>query len=334
MLTSKNRLALFFGLVLSIGVLAVPMPMSTKRMVKRHTPALLEERQEQEMACNGRAELCDRKYGNITTLGTHDSFAFSENPFALSRTQEVGILAQLELGARLLQAQGRMKNGVLHFCHTSCILFDGGSVEDYLLTVKAFLEKNPNEVVTFVFTNPEEHSVDEVWRPIFESTGIANMSYIPPQPVMSRDDWPTLRELITADKRILLFIDKGADNRTHPEREYILPQFKMMWEDPYNPTDASFPCSVDRTQGPLPPTDQLNLINHNLNFDLLPFFHPGFKIPNRLYTPRSNGIPSIYSHAMNCAAIMNEKNPNFVLTDFTNVGQAMAAVNYLNGFGM
>jgi hypothetical protein len=74
------------------------------------------------------------------------------------------------------------------------------------------------------------------------------------------------------------------------------------------------------------------LINHNLNFDILPFFHPGFKIPDRLNTPRTHGIYSIFTHAMNCAAIMNEKNPNFVLTDFTNVGQAMASVNFLNGF--
>lgn len=34
------------------------------------------------MVCNGHAELCDRKYGNVTFLGAHDSFAFSPNPIA------------------------------------------------------------------------------------------------------------------------------------------------------------------------------------------------------------------------------------------------------------
>lgn len=285
-----------------------------------------------EMACNGHPELCDKKYGNVTFLGSHDSFAFSPSILALSRTQEVNLTAQLNHGSRLLQAQSHMKDGVLHFCHTSCGLFDGGSVEDYLLLVKQWLVENPYEVLTFIFTNPELHSVTDVWKPIFEKTGIADYAYVPPQPVMGRDDWPTLREFITTGKRVIIFLDKGADKRATPEQDYILPEFKMVWEDPYNPTDASFPCTVDRTAGPLPPTDQLYLINHNLNFDLMPFFKPGFKFPDRLNSLRTNGIYSIYSHALNCAAIMNNRNPNFVLTDFSNVGQAMAAVDFLNGF--
>lgn len=76
------------------------------------------------MLCNGRSELCDRKYGNVTFLGAHDSFAHSPNPFArkcscassisatnppaVSRTQEVPLTEQLNLGARLLQAQSHM----------------------------------------------------------------------------------------------------------------------------------------------------------------------------------------------------------------------------------
>jgi hypothetical protein len=328
-----NRLALFLGVFLSfwagLGALAAP---ASSRMVRRHERVLLAERQNEEMVCNGRSELCDRKYGNVTFLGAHDSFAHSPNPLALSRTQEVPLTDQLNHGARLLQAQSHMAGGKLHFCHTTCGLFDGGLVEDYLRTVKTWMDKNPNEVITFIFTNPGNVSVSEVWKPLFEKTGMDKLAYIPPSPVMSRDDWPTLREFITSGKRLIVFLDKGADNRVNPEQEYILPQFKMVWEDPYNPTDASFPCTVDRTAGPLPPTDQLYLINHNLNFDILPFFKPGFKIPDRLNSPRTNGIYSIYSHALNCAAIMNNKNPNFVLTDFTNVGQAMASVNFLNGF--
>lgn len=329
-----NRLSLFFGVFLSLwacmGALAAPSV--SGRMVKRHERNLLAERQNQEMVCNGRAELCDRKYGNVTFLGAHDSFAFSPNPFAISRTQELPLLDQLNLGARLLQAQSHMFNGNLHFCHTTCGLFNGGSVEDYLRIVKSWMDKNPNEVLTFIFTNPELHSVEDVWKPLFEKTGMDKLAYIPPVPVMTREDWPTLREFITSGKRLIVFLDKGAENRAHPEKDYILPQFKMMWEDPHNPTDASFPCSVDRTAGPLPPTDQLYLINHNLNFDILPFFKPGFRVPDRLNSPRTNGIYSIYSHALNCAAIMNNRNANFVLTDFTNVGQSMAAVNFLNGF--
>ncbi|KAJ6562972.1 PLC-like phosphodiesterase, partial [Mycena sp. CBHHK59/15] len=91
-------------------------------------------------------------YSNVTSIGSHDSFAFSEDPFALARDQEVDFPTQLGLRIRLLQAQAHMNNGVLHFCHASCALFDGGAVVDYLKNVKTFLDANPNE------ESPTSHS--------------------------------------------------------------------------------------------------------------------------------------------------------------------------------
>lgn len=106
-------------------------------------------------ACNGRSEYCARKFSEVTFLGAHDSFATSTNPFALSRNQRISLSDQLSMGIRLFQGQGHARDGTVHLCHTSCMLFDGGSVQDYLTTVKAFLDVNPNEVVTILFTNPE-----------------------------------------------------------------------------------------------------------------------------------------------------------------------------------
>lgn len=357
-----SRVTLYLAAILVMlcqisGLLAAPVPLSyaerdvdgmDAEVARRDSSevgarsehdAWLQERQTTDevasdtMKCNGHPELCNRKYGNVTFLGSHDSFADSPHWFALSRTQEVNLETQMRMGARMLQAQGRMTNGQLHFCHTSCILFDGGSVESYLLRVKKFMDANPHEVFTFVFTNPEEHSVEKIWKPIFEKTGMDKLAYIPPTPVMTRDDWPTLRELIDTGKRVIVFLDKGADERKEPEKEYILPQFKMMWEDPHNPTDAAFPCTVHRgTEGPLLPTQKLNLINHNLNIDLLPI-GKGFRLPDRLNSPRTNGYKSIMHHALGCAAdVMEDRNPNFVMLDFMDIGHGMEAVDVLNGF--
>jgi hypothetical protein len=168
-------------------------------------------------------------------------------------------------------------------------LFDGGKVEHYFKKVKSFLDRHPNEVVTIIIANPENVSVVDVWQPIFESTGLANMSYTPPQPSMSRDDWPTLKEMLDAGTRLVAFMDKGADPTSVP---YILPQFDMMWEDEFDPTKPNFPCKVDRTAGSLSPDQKLNLINQNLNHDLLPFGNIGLKIPDRLDSPRTNSVHS------------------------------------------
>jgi len=54
------------------------------------------------------------------------------------------------------------------------------------------------------------------------------MAYVPPQPVMSRDDWPTLGEMIESGKRVVIFMDKGAD----PAVDFILPEFQMVRPTP------------------------------------------------------------------------------------------------------
>jgi hypothetical protein len=43
-----------------------------------------------DMLCNGHAALCDRKYGNTTFLGSHDSFAVSTSVFARTLSQIFG----------------------------------------------------------------------------------------------------------------------------------------------------------------------------------------------------------------------------------------------------
>lgn len=277
--------------------------------------------------CNGHAELCDRSYGNITFFGSHDSFAFSEDPFALARDQEVDITSQLNLGVRLLQAQSHMKDGQLHFCHTSCALFDGGTVLSYLQKVNTWLLANPSEVLTLLFTNPEGVSLPNVWDPAFEQSGVKDLVYTPPTVPVKQGDWPTLGDLINSNKRVIVFLDAGADtDRSVP---YILPEFEMIWETPFSQTDPTFPCSVDRIAGPLSTSDHMYMINHSLNKNLL---DTGIIVSDPLDAGSTNGVGSIMANAAGCAPLAANRSPNFVLLDFVNLGQGLEAVDQLNGF--
>ncbi|KAF6751921.1 PLC-like phosphodiesterase [Ephemerocybe angulata] len=281
--------------------------------------------------CNGRSELCDRRYGNTTFLTAHNSFGFSSNPLALARNQEVDVQSQLNLGARTLQGQAHLENGQLRFCHTNCLLFDGGLVVDYLKTVKAFLDANPFEVFTFIFTNPDMASIPGVWKPIFDEAGITPLAYVPPTRPMKRNDWPTLRELIDSNKRVIVFLDAGADGSAGGVVDFILPQFQMIWEDPFSPKDSNFPCKIDRTAGPLSNDEHLHLINHNLNVDILPGSSEVL-VSDYAHAPRTNGQTSILAHANGCAPLSQGRAPNFVLLDFVNVGEGKKTVDRLNGF--
>ena len=55
--------------------------------------------------------------------------------------------------------------------------------------------------------------------------GLAEMAYVPPQTPMMRQEWPTLRQMLDSGKRLVFFIDKGADEGVVP---YILPEFTMV----------------------------------------------------------------------------------------------------------
>lgn len=96
---------------------------------------------------------------------------------------------------------------------------------DYLKNVKGWLDSNPNEVLTFVFTNPEGKSPKDVWDPAFVNSGIAPLAYIPPAKPLKQSDWPTLGQLIDSGTRVVVFLDSGANGG---EVEYILPEFTMV----------------------------------------------------------------------------------------------------------
>jgi len=317
------RLSIFFRTILALsvisGTLTVTLPQSPTRR--------------QATVCNGQAALCDRPYGNTTFFGSHDSYAFSTDPLALARTQEVNITAQLDLGVRFLQAEGHLNDGVLHFCHTSCLLFDGGSVVDYLQEVKTWLDQNPNEVLTFLFTNGDGLSVSGVWEPAFVAAGIDTIAYIPPVNVletpMTRSQWPTLGEMINSGLRVVTFMDfgAGANGTDGTPVDYILPEFTMLWEPPFDSTDPTFPCSVNRTSGPLSTVQHLNMLNHNLDVNIL-----GILIPDVAAASTTNGVASILEDANGCAPLAGGVAPNFVMLDFVNIGEGLQAVNQLNGF--
>lgn len=68
------------------------------------------------------------------------------------------------------------------------ILFDGGTVQDYLSTVNTWMRANPNEVLTFIFTNPDGASLTELWDPAFQNSGIADLLYVPPSVPVKQSD--------------------------------------------------------------------------------------------------------------------------------------------------
>ncbi|KAA6410047.1 MAG: hypothetical protein FRX48_06661 [Lasallia pustulata] len=239
-------------------------------------------------ACNGHPALCARQYSNITQIGTHDSAFIGALP---QDNQDQPLTTQLNAGIRFLQAQTHVNPfGTLSLCHTSCYLLDAGSLTSYLSTVKTWLDANPSEP-----------------RPLHLTA------------------WPTLQDLITANTRLVFFLDYGASPPTYP---YILDEFAYFFETPYDTTDPAFAeCTLDRPPD-ASPDGRMYIINHFLDVSFL-----GVEVPDNAADATTNaatGVGSVGAQADLCVG-MYGRAPKGVLVDFWEKGSVLEAQDRLNG---
>ena len=140
------------------------------------------------------------------------------------------------------------------------------------------------------------------------------MAYVPSFTTTPGDtlDWPTLGSMISSGKRVVLFLDSGADQSIV---DYILPEFTYIWETPFDQTNHSFPCVVNRPPSLVGqfPTGRMSLVNHFLDTELT----GNILIPDTAalnVTNSVSGFGSLGLQVQECAAIYG-RNPNFLLVD-------------------
>ncbi|EAU92752.2 hypothetical protein CC1G_01797 [Coprinopsis cinerea okayama7 len=254
-----------------------------------------------QAVCNGHAELCERGYGTLAYVGTHNSYAVDVNNF----TQ------QLNDGVRMLQMQAHDESGVIKLCHTDCRLYDGGTLENYLRTVKTWLDANPNEVLSLLIVNSDNVPAAR-YAEVYANTGMDVVSYSPPTSPLPALEWPTLGSLIGSGQRVITFLSTTAN----PEIPYLIDQFPNVWETKFNVVDQSnFDCQVDRSRGD--PSTSLFLINHYL--DKLVLGQPVPDLDKLDATNAVSGFGSLGAHVETCRAVQGRP-PNFLLVDFYEYG--------------
>ncbi|KAF8632996.1 hypothetical protein AX15_001593 [Amanita polypyramis BW_CC] len=274
--------------------------------------------------CNGHAELCNRGYGNVSFVGAHDSYAIGPTT-TLGANQDQNITRQLDDGIRMLQMQAHLQNNQIYLCHTSCAIQNGGSLHDYLTTVKAWLDNNPNEVLTLLIVNVENLQASQ-YDSVFKTAGLDTISFVPQSTPLQASQWPTLGSMIDSGKRLVTFLDNGADT-SYP---YLLDEFTQIWETAYDVTNLPFDCSVNRTKGDS--STQMYLINHFLDTLLLNQDVPDVSRLN--VTNSASGTGSLEEQASTCTTQLGRA-PNFMLVDFYEFGNGsvfQVAAN-LNGVG-
>jgi hypothetical protein len=301
--------------------------------------------------CNGSAALCDLRLDEVTFAGAHNAMSnqsspdwmFPHHPAGISTMLEDGIRAlaidihygipggvriKTELrglsGGKLHEAIGdeqgaiaeRIRNTLVggaegeprpYFCHGFCEL---GAYEPLptLEAVRDFLVSHPDEVIIVII---EDYTTVEDLVTLFDRAGLTPLVFRGPAPAA----WPTLRELIESQQRVIVFLESGRAGAP-----WLMPTAGQIQETPYTfkkPEDFSCVPNRGGTRG------ALFLMNHWIETTPTPK-------PSNAEIVNARDV--LLRRALQCQA-ERQKKPNILLVDFYRAGDVVGVAAELNGIG-
>ena len=257
--------------------------------------------------CNGSFQLCDKKYNEVAFLTTHNAFNSSEDNFQFPN-QTYNILNQLNAGVRGLMIDVYDNNGTPMVYHSFSIL---GSIplQDIFNDIKSFLDLNTNEIVTLILEcYIDANSIENV----LQQSLLNNYLYSKD----SQSNWATLDEMITSNKRLIIFSDQNDASSSQSWYHYV---WDYAVETHFSVSDINdFSCEYNRGDS----INDLFIFNHFLTDDLF-----GYGLYNESLIVNSN--PFFIDRVTSCWQSKN-KFPNFLTVDFVELGDAQTVVNQIN----
>ena len=330
--------------LLAVGLIAAAVFFLRSPEALPKTPAFTD-------ACNGDRALCDRRLDQVVFPGAHNSMSAAEFDGWMFPNQELGSVAVLGHGIRALLFDvhygtpigDRVKTEILdekasratfeaaigkeavdaamrirdrltgpptgpraaYLCHGFCEL---GAVPlvTMLEGVRDFLVENPGEVLVFVI---EDYVTPADVEASFRASGLERFVY---RGGVSAP-FPTLREMIDSDQRLVVFGEKDA--RGVP---WYHPAFETIQETPYKfLTPEEFSCRANRGAAAAP----LFQVNHWI--ETTP-------------TPRPSNAAIVNAHEFLLARARKcqeerGKLPNILAVDFAMTGDVVGVAAELNG---
>lgn len=254
--------------------------------------------------CNGAASLCDRRFNEVAYATTHNAFAVDAENFG-APNQSRSMRQQLDDGVRGLMLDVYTDQNRTYLCHGFCSL-GRRLLSDGLCEVTKFLDEHPTEVVSIIFESYV--GADDVERSFTESGLIERVR---PQAVGA--PWPTLREMIARDQRVVVFTDREGG-----ARPWYLNVWAHAWETPFSARTPSEldTCMMNRGDRANP----LFIFNHFLTNPLA----------SRELAMMVNPNPFLLARAQRCQRETGAL-PNFITVDYYDIGDALSVTRTLNG---
>jgi hypothetical protein len=277
---------------------------------------------EQDRSIGGQLEdgvrglLFDTHYADRLENGRVRTFFESRKDLDLIKDQDGVSDADFEAALRIrdrLGFRGKGKRG-MYLCHTLCEL-GATPLSTGLEDIHDFLVTHPSEVVVVV--NQDYVTPADFVKAVGDA-GLARYAFTPP----ADGDWPTLREMIEADQRLVLLAENhaGAAPWYQPAYERLTEETPYSFPRPSLLTaESHLPASCEPNRGPK--TAPLFLINHWVSTDPAPKPSDADKV---------NAYAPLLARARECDRIRHHL-PNLLAVNFYKRGDVFRVVDTLNG---
>ncbi len=258
-------------------------------------------------ACNGRPELCERRYDEVVFPCTHNAFAAREAGFKqVNANQNHPIGQQLADGVRCMMLDVSLDGDEAAMCHGPCSF--GRLVHlEVADEIAGFMTDHPDEVLTIIYQDDieQEYIVADL-----ELAGLTALAYVH----ASGEPWPTLGAMIDSNRRVVVTAESGA-----PPPDWYHHVWDLTWDTPYTfHSTQEFSCALNRGAQ----DNDLFLVNHWISTE--------FDTPSEADAKLVNVYDVLHARAAGCQTETGQL-PNFVAVDFYDHGDLFAVVDALNG---
>jgi hypothetical protein len=276
--------------------------------------------------CNGHANLCDRSVSDILFATVHNAASTFADGVFLFPNHENSLEDALVAGYRGINVDIGVCGDTIRLVHGLCALGYREIVPTFSNIVR-FLQENTNEVIIMPVQIDNDVGGDVTLQEIDNILqlvpGMKEIMYNHPSDATS---WPTLRELITANTRILFFVYNGercygaeatvsCPVGIHDWFQYA-GESEFQFETPDQLiNDKAYACAITRGGSGLLDFYGVNVFT---------------TIPRKRNCEELNTQANLESHLSSCSSLTGQTIVNLLLVDCWDVGDVISVVNTYN----
>jgi hypothetical protein len=268
-----------------------------------------------QLADGIRGLLIDTHYADLLPNGKVRTYFGSESKLHQLAKQDGVSPDAVDAAKRIrerLGYQGKGERG-MYLCHTFCEL-GSTKLEPVLDDLRDFLVAHPSAIVVVI---NQDYVTPEDFVGAVKDAGLGDFVYRGP----TDGSWPTLREMIDSNQRVLFLAENhaGAASWYHPAYKSITEETPYQFSKVAQLTKASeLPASCKPNRGP--DEAPMFLINHWISTDPIPRPSDAAKV---------NAYEPLLARAQKCQSIRKHL-PNLLAINFYREGDLFKVVDKLN----